>query len=73
MQSSFLPAGKVFGHYSLYHHPNSTVEHYEMVCICRKVQPEVLLLDSGGLGGPGSLGGPRVLGGVLSVVELMKF
>ena len=43
------------------------------------MQPEVLLWDSGGLGGPGGLGGlgglggPRVLGGVLSVVELMKF
>ena len=29
--------GKVFGHYSLYHHPNPTVEHCEMVCICQKV------------------------------------
>ena len=37
MQSSFQPAGGVFGHYSLHHHPNFTVEHYEMVCICRKV------------------------------------
>ena len=33
---------EVFGHYSLHHHPNPTVEHCEMVCICQKVQPEVL-------------------------------
>ena len=29
--------GEVFGHYSLHHHPNPTVEHCEMVCICQKV------------------------------------
>ena len=29
--------GKVFGHYSLYHHRNPTVEHCEMVCMSQKV------------------------------------
>ena len=35
--------GGVFGHYSLHHHPNPTIEHCEMVCIYvrTKVQPEV--------------------------------
>ena len=35
--------GEAFGHYSLHHHPNLTIEHCEMVCIYvrTKVQPEV--------------------------------
>ena len=34
--------GEVFGHYSLHHHPNPTIEHCEMVFIYirTKVQPE---------------------------------
>ena len=29
---------EVFEHYSLHRHPNLLVEHFEMVCICQKVQ-----------------------------------
>ena len=33
---------EVFEHYSLHNHPNPTVKHCVMVCICRKVQTEAL-------------------------------
>ena len=39
VQPSLQEAGEVFRHYSLHHHPNSTVKLCEMVRISQKVQP----------------------------------
>ena len=47
LKASKLQPCKVFEHYSLHRHPNPTVKHCVMVCMCQKLKPEVLHFRSG--------------------------